>query len=177
MFALQWLVHFDILSHIPIEGCSSYALVASAAAVPESQLKSIARMAMTSNILSETQNGQLSHSAASAMFLKDPNFLGWARFMFRASIPTAASAVEATKKWPGSQDKTETAYNIAFNHRLSFFEHLAQDGELHREFSGYMKSVTGGEGVDLEHLVRGFQWEDLPEGSLVVDVSSAISAH
>jgi 6-hydroxytryprostatin B O-methyltransferase len=91
--------------------------------------------------------------------------------MFTASIPTAAAMVEATKKWPGSVKKTETAYNIAFGHDLPFFDHLSQSPVLTKQFSGYMRSVTDGQGMDLSHLVKGFDWVNLPDNSLVVDVS------
>lgn len=128
-------------------------------------------MAMTSNVLCETADKRVAHTAASAMFLNDPNMLHWARFMCGNSVLSASSMVQATERWPGSQRKTETAYNIAFNHELPFFDHVAQDSKLNEQFSGYMKSVTGGEGANLDHLVRGFPWETLPKDSLIVDVS------
>lgn len=167
-------MHFDILSHVPrapLGDSISYEELATAANVPESQLRSIARMAMTSNVLCETADKRIAHTAASAMFVNDPDMMNWARFMCGASVPTASSMVEATERWPGSQQKTETAYNVAFKHELPFFDHLAQDSKLNKQFSGYMKSVTGGEGTDLTHLVQGFPWETLPDDSLVIDVS------
>lgn len=128
-------------------------------------------MAMTSNVLCETADKRLAHTAASAMFVNDPNMLNWARFMCGTSVPTASSMVQATERWPGSQQKTETAYNVAFNHELPFFDHLAQDSKLNEQFSGYMKSVTGGEGTNLIHLIQGFPWDALPNDSLIIDVS------
>lgn len=171
MFALQWLLHFDVFSHIPLDSPATYSTLARASRVPESQLKSVARMAMTSSILTEPETGRVAHTSTSAMFLKFPNIRNWATYMFTASIPTAGAVVKATEKWPGSVEKTETAYNIAFNHNLSFFDHLSQSPELTKQFSGYMKSVTDGQAMDLSHLVRGFEWDGLPNGALVVDVS------
>lgn len=126
---------------------------------------------MTSNILAEPTTGQVAHSANSAMFVKFPNMRDWASYMFTASIPTAAAMVQATEKWPGSVKKTETAYNIAFNHDLPFFDHLSQSPVMTKQFSGYMRSVTDGQGMDLSHLVNGFDWASLPDKSLIVDVS------
>ncbi|KAI5456766.1 O-methyltransferase-domain-containing protein [Mariannaea sp. PMI_226] len=173
IFALQWLHHFDIWSHIPVQGTISYQMLALEAKVPESQLKSVARMCITSNILAEPVPGQVAHTANSAMFLKFPNMRDWAGYMFNASIPTAAAMVPATEKWPGSVNKTETAYNIAFDHDLPFFDHLSQSSSLVKQFSGYMKSVTDGQGMDLSHLVNGFDWASLPDGSLVVDIGGS----
>ena len=134
-------------------------------------------MAMTSNILTEPIPGRVAHTANSAMFLKHPNMRDWASYMFNASIPTAAAMVRATEKWPGSVKKTETAYNIAFDHDLPFFDHLSQSPSMTKQFSGYMKSVTDGQGMDLVHLINGFDWANLPNGALVVDVRNAILLH
>ncbi|KAF4975326.1 hypothetical protein FZEAL_7859 [Fusarium zealandicum] len=173
MFALQWLHHFDIWPHIPLKGAVSYQVLALEAKVPESHLKSVARMAMTSNVLTEPRSGHVAHTANSAMFLKVPNMCDWAGYMFNVSIPTAAAMVSATEKWPGSVDKTETAYNIAFDHDLPFFDHLSQSPLLTKKFSGYMKSVTDGQSMDLTHLVHGFDWGKLPNSSLVVDIGGS----
>lgn len=171
MFALQWLLHFGLLSSVPEDGTISYAEMATLANVPEAQLKSVARMAMTSNILREPALNQVAHTAVSVMFVRNKSMRDWAGFMFDASIPTAASMVKATEKWPGSVQKTETAYNVAFKHEMPFFHHLSQNPKLTEQFSGYMKSVTDGRGTDLVHLVQGYDWGDLPKHALVVDVS------
>ncbi|KAK1725307.1 hypothetical protein CaCOL14_010753 [Colletotrichum acutatum] len=173
IFALQWLHQFNVFSHVPLEGTVTYDTLAFKAQVPESLLKGVARMAMTSKILAEPKPGHVAHTASSAMFHKAPNMRDWASYMFRASIPTAAAMVRATEKWPGSVKKTETAYNIAFDHSLPFFDHLSQSPEMTAQFSGYMKSVTDGQGMDLAHLVNGFDWLSLPEGSLVVDIGGS----
>lgn len=173
IFALQWLHHFDIFSHIPLDATVSYEELAITSNVPESLLKGIARMAMTNNILTEPATGHVAHTANSAMFLKFPNTRDWASYMFTASIPTAAAMVTATEKWPGSVKKTETAYNVAFHHDLPFFDHLSQSPVLTKQFSGYMKSVTDAQGMDLSHLVHGFNWANLPDNSLVVDIGGS----
>ncbi|KAB5542434.1 O-methyltransferase-domain-containing protein [Coniochaeta sp. 2T2.1] len=173
MFCLQWLLHFDVLSHVPLNGTTTYGALAAAAKVPESQLKSVARMAMTSAILVEPETGVVAQTANSAMFLKAPAMRDWAGYMFEASIPTAAAMVKATERWPGSTQKTETAYNVAFKHNLPFFDHLSQNEQLTAQFSRYMKSVTDGQAMDLSHLVNGFDWKGLTDGSLVVDIGGS----
>jgi 6-hydroxytryprostatin B O-methyltransferase len=175
--ALEWLLHFDVLPHVPLSSGSAitYDALAVAAGVPEPQLRSVARMAMTSAILAEPRPGVVAHTAASAMFVRQPLMRDWARYMFAASMPTAAAMVRQTERWPGSLKKNETAYNIAFGHDLPFFEHLSQDPALTKQFSGYMKSVTDGQGMSLDHLLAGFDWAGLPEGALVVDVRRAFA--
>lgn len=152
---------------MPLHGSISYADLAAKAKVSERRLKSVARMAMTNNLFSEPTANTIAHSAISALLVTNPNFFDWARFMTEASIPTAAKLVEACERWPDSVKKNETAYNIAFDHDLPFFDHLAQDPERTRQFSGYMKSVTNSEGTDLKHLVAGFDWAKLGKATIV----------
>ena len=175
-FALRWLVHFNIFSYVPLRGSVPYSEIASEANVPEKQLRAVARMAMTNNIFAEPKPNRLAHSASSAMLATNTSMLDWAKFMFNASIPTAAKMVEATEKWPDSVEKNETAYNLAFDHNLPFFDHLGQDAILTKQFSGYMKSVADGSGTDLIHLVNAYDWSALPADTLVIDVSLSTAA-
>ena len=91
--------------------------------------------------------------------------------MTEMSVPTAAKLVEVTEKWGSSKEKTQTAYNLAFNTELPFFDYLSQSSEKTKEFAGYMKSVTSSEGSDLKHLLGGFDWERLGDAT-IVDVRS-----
>jgi 6-hydroxytryprostatin B O-methyltransferase len=139
------------------------------ASVPEPQLKSIARMAMISNFLCEPTPGELAHSAVSALFITNPSLLDWALFMAEASAPAAAKLVEATERWGATEQKNQTALNIARNTDLPFFDYLMQSPALAKQFSGYMKNVTASQGTKIEHLVNGFDWTGLGD-ALVVDV-------
>ncbi|MCJ1366857.1 hypothetical protein MMC16_005987 [Acarospora aff. strigata] len=164
---LRWLCHFRILSHIPLHGSVPYSEVAAAAGVPESQLKSIARMAMTSSLLSEPIPGEIAHNATSALFVANPNLFDWALFMTEASAPTAAKFAEATEKWGATDVKNQTAYNIAMATDLPFFDHIAKSPEMTKQFAGYMKNVTTSEGTSVKHLLNGFDWASLGEATIV----------
>lgn len=130
-------------------------------------------MAMTNGLFVESSSQFISHSATSALLHTDQDFHDWAIFMCDISAPTAASMAEAHKRWPEDTEKMHTAYNIAFNHELPFFQHLGKSPERHKQFAGYMRSVTTSQGTHMKHLVEGFDWASLGE-VLVVDVSYCI---
>ncbi|KAJ0302780.1 hypothetical protein COL516b_006817 [Colletotrichum fioriniae] len=109
----SWLYQFNVLSHVPLEGTVTYDTLASKAQVPESLLKGVARMVMTSKILAEPKPGHVTHTASSAMFHKVPNMRDWAGYMFSASIPTAAAMIG------GSTGHASYAVAAAYDH-LSF---------------------------------------------------------
>lgn len=126
-------------------------------------------MSMLHNFLREPSPGRLAHSATSALFASDPNLLDWALFVTSASAPMATKMVEATEKWGSTTSKNHTAYNIANGTDLPIFDHIATSPELRRQYAGYMKNVTRSEGVNIQHLVHGFDWASLGDAT-VVDV-------
>lgn len=113
------------------------------------------RMAMTSNLFSEPEPGEVSHTATSALLVTNPELHDWAVFMTGTTTPSANKLVEATEKWPEA-----------------FFEHLNTDSQKVKEFAGYMKHVQQSEGTALRHLVKGYDWAAVGKGK-VVDVSVA----
>ena len=167
---LRWLTHFNIFQLVPLVGTISYVDLASQARVSVKQLKTVMRMAMTSNLFSEPELGEVSHTATSALLVTKPELHDWAVFMTSTTTPTANKLVEATEKWPEAVRKNETAYNVAFDTDLPFFEHLNTDPQKVKEFAGYMKNVQQSEGAALRHLVLGYDWAAIGKGK-VVDVS------
>src|SRR5438128_2368588 len=139
---IHWLCHFRIISFVPLQGSVPYSEVAIIAGVAESQLRSIARMAMISNFMCEPVPGELGHSAISALLVTNPSLLDYAIYMAEYSALGAANLVAATQKWGASLERNQTAFNIAKNTDLPYFEYLAQSFEMRRAFGAYMKNVA-----------------------------------
>lgn len=68
---------------------------------------------------------------------------------------------------------TQTAFNIANNTELSFFDWISATPDMAKLFVSYMKNVTSSEGTKIDHLVHGFAWADLGNAT-VVDVRSPV---
>lgn len=125
---------------------------------------------MTVNFLSETNDGRLAHSALSTVFVEDADMATWLSYLLNRSVPCMRAFTQATERWPDPVKGNETAYNLAMNTDLSFFDHLRVNPDLSAEFGKYMKSqstVHAGAGVD--HLLQGLDWAALGEAK-VVDV-------
>ncbi|TPX18779.1 uncharacterized protein E0L32_011528 [Thyridium curvatum] len=169
---IHWLCHFRVLSFIPLHGPVAYAEVSTIASVPLSQLKRIARMAMLHGFLREPSPGQVAHTPMSALLVTNPGMLDWALFMAEATAKGAARLVDATEKWGATESKTETAFNLACETDMPFFDYLAQEPDLRKKFATYMKNVTSSEGTKIDHLLNGFDWAGLGSGT-VVDVGGS----
>jgi len=93
----------------------------------------------------------------------------------------AAKMVESTALWGSSKNRDhtayrKTAYNIENATCLPIFEHIASEPELRKEYGNYMKIQSQGRGMNMKHLLDGYDWESLGD-ALVVDVSLESTAY
>jgi 6-hydroxytryprostatin B O-methyltransferase len=172
---LGWLVQFDIFSHVPIDlEPISYADLATRATVPLAKLQSVARMAITGGLFSETSPTHIAHSRLSASFAMDSSLKDWARFMTKYSAPMAGALAEATARWGETTAKNETAFNAAFATDLPWFDYVKSNADegLPDIFAGYMRSMGRSESGKIQHLIDGFNWAALGDAH-VVDVGGS----
>lgn len=137
--------------------------------MPESQLMSVVRMALTSNFLSQPTAHSVAHNSISRLFVTNPGFIDWINFMTQFSMPSAAAFAEATEKWGATDQKNQTAFNIATRTDAPIFDFFAQSSKFANQFASYMKSVQASHGTSLKHLLNGYDWEGLGE-AVIVDV-------
>ncbi len=169
---LRWICHFNVLSCIPLTGSVPYSELASLANVPVTQLRSVCRMLMTSNLLCEPVPDEVAHNNVSSMFITNPGFTDWATFITQFSMPAAAHMTEATQKWGQTDKKNETAVGLALGTDKPLFDFISESPKLSKLFAAYMKNVQGGDGTNLRHLIKGFDWASLND-AVVVDVGGS----
>ncbi|KAM5436481.1 putative 6-hydroxytryprostatin B O-methyltransferase [Microsporum ferrugineum] len=172
---LRWLTHFKIFHLVPLDSPIAYPSLAAAAGVSVKQLKTVTRMAMTNYLFCEPEPNTVAHTATSTLIASDASFHDWASFMCEASVPMASKLVEATEKWTDSEEKNQTAYNVAFDTDLPFFDHLKTQPDKTRQFANYMKNVQKSGGTGMHYLIEGFDWASLGKGT-VVDVGGSSGA-
>ncbi|KAL9044433.1 MAG: hypothetical protein Q9214_002428 [Letrouitia sp. 1 TL-2023] len=161
-----------ILPAIPQYGLISYSDLAETTHVPESQLRSVVRMAMTSNFLCQPSADSVAHNSVSRLFISNSGFIDWINFMTQFSAPTAAAFAEATEKWGTTDKKNQTAFNVASRTDEPLFDFFARSPKSAKQFASYMKSVQSSHGTSLNHLLTGYDWEGLGE-AVVVDVGGS----
>jgi len=170
---LRWLVKFNIFTLVPSDLTPvPYTHVAAQASVPLARLKSVARMAMTNGLFIEPSPEHVAHSRLSASFAEDDHLRNWAHFVTTYGAPTAAGLAEATARWGDTTAKTETAFNVAFNTDMPFFEYFKEKKGIVDEFAAYMRSLTRSERLRIGHLVDGFDWTGMGE-ALIIDVGGS----
>lgn len=155
---------------MPLEGARSFSDVAKDAGVDEGHLRRMLREAMTNRIFCEPRVGFVAHTAASSALIRDKGTLNWVGYTLEDSFPASAKVVEATKTFGVSEEKNHSGWNLAFNTELPIFQYLSNHPERAERFAETMKALTSTDGYHVRHLVDGYPWEELTQGT-VVDVS------
>jgi hypothetical protein len=175
--SLHAIWEFNVAEAVPLTGTISYeeltAKVEAANNLPIGvlNLRRLLRHAMTNRIFCEPTKGQVAHTRASRLLLEDEPLKNWVGFMCRDLSLPVANVVNAMKKWPGSEEPTETGVNLAYGHSLPWFDFIQQDQDFSKRYNLAMKAHGGAAGYELEHVVKGYPWGDLGKAT-VVDVSS-----
>ncbi|EFW18018.1 conserved hypothetical protein [Coccidioides posadasii str. Silveira] len=162
----------EVLAAIPLQGSVPFSDLASVCTLPERRLRSVARMAMTRNFLCEPVPGHVAHNAVSRLFVTNPAYLGWTRFMTEFYMPVASKFSEATEKWGDTVAGNQTAVNLAMNTQLTAFDFITQSREWGRLFSAYMKGVQASRATNVKHVVADYDWEAMGK-ALVVHIDGA----
>lgn len=138
------------------------------------QAKRILRHAMTNNLFREPESGKVTHTVESALLVRERGIRDWVGYTTEESFRCSGKLVEATEKWGASERANQSAYQVAFDTDQPMFEHMAQFPERAERFANTMTEMTATDAYNVRHLVDGFAWDQLPEGSTVVDVSKSL---
>ncbi|KAH8124272.1 hypothetical protein FP744_10007403 [Trichoderma asperellum] len=84
-------------------------------------------------------------------------------------MPAAVKTVDATTRWPSSENPDETARNIAQKNDLNFPQYLTESNQA-EGYTSLMKllgSEPSQQTVLSADIVHGFDWASLPRDSVV----------
>lgn len=172
---LQWLGDFQVLACIPLSGSVPIKDVAKVVAVPETQLCRIVRMTATSGFLHEAQHGQVAHTALSALFLSKQSLRDAATFLAETAAPAAMQMMSVTHRYGGSDQTSESAYNIAFDTFQTFESACEQQPKVRRQWLAYLQHIGDADDSITSVLTR-LDWINLGN-SVVVEVGPFACPH
>ncbi|KIW08680.1 uncharacterized protein PV09_00631 [Verruconis gallopava] len=170
--SLQALYEFKIAQAVPTDGDVSYADIAVATGLDETNAKRLIRHAMTNRIFTEPRPGYVAHTAASRVLRDDPSMVDWVGVCSSEFYQASAKTVEALRKFPNSQEANEAGYAEYWCPGKPMFAVMGADPVRAKRFGGAMVSLTGGEGYEPQYLVDNYDWEGLGEAT-VVDVGGS----
>ncbi|KAL6864006.1 S-adenosyl-L-methionine-dependent methyltransferase [Trichoderma novae-zelandiae] len=133
-------------------------------------LRRLVRHAITNRIFAEPQKGFVAHSRASRLIREDAPLRNWVGFMCNDLWLPVAHVVPAMKKWPASEESTETGVNLAYGHHLPWFDFIQKDEAFAKRYNLAMQAHGDGEGYSTDSVVKGYPWDKLPPDATVVDM-------
>ncbi|KAI3325057.1 S-adenosyl-L-methionine-dependent methyltransferase [Xylariaceae sp. AK1471] len=154
LISQQATTRFRIAHSFPVGREASFAEIAAATGLPEDVVRRLIRHAIIKDIFQEPRPGIIAHNAVSRLLAEDQVTHDWVAASTDDLWQAAAQTCNALEKWPGSEEPNET-----FPERA-------------RRFGNAMKSFTEGTGFELDHVVEGYPWGDLKDGT-VVDVGGS----
>jgi 6-hydroxytryprostatin B O-methyltransferase len=174
--ALRYIVHFSIPDLVPQTGETSYVDLAAAAKVPEAHLKRIIRLASTAGIFRESMPGYVAHTMLSVRLSSAyPELSNYAAHCLEFSFPVAARMPEMSERWAGSEAKTHTAFNVAYDTEEPLFKWLQHEPAHAGRFAKLMGAMRKNPTWDVKHLVEGWEgWAELEKGAKIVDVGGSV---
>lgn len=129
------------------------------------------RHAMANHIFTETEPGQVQHTASSTLLATDPDLNDTIAMMARETWQVSTRAVDAIRMHPDCQEPSEAAFALVNRPGVPMFEFLAEHPQRARRFGGAMRYYARQENLDLKHLVNGYPWSSLDRpGVVFVDV-------
>ncbi|KAK0656883.1 putative O-methyltransferase [Cercophora newfieldiana] len=156
--SLGVIVKFNLANSFPANTTTTFAQMAAFSNLPESTIQRIVRHAITNRVFAEPTKGTIAHTSMSRAVASFPHFADTID-LFRDTLwPSAPRLADAIERWPGSEEPTETAFNLAANTDLSFWEYKAKHPEQANRFAGAMSFLSNKPGREKEYLLDNVDW-------------------
>ncbi|KAK4167528.1 O-methyltransferase-domain-containing protein [Cladorrhinum sp. PSN259] len=181
---LRFIWEFNVPACVPLDNPISFSdLTARISATNNNiplqvtNVRRLLRHAMTNRIFCEPTKGYVAHTRSSLLLLQDELVKNWTGlFAGDLWLPTALT-VDAMRKWPASDESSQTGVNLAYGHAEPFFDWVHSDPVRANRYNLAVQAHGNAAGYDLKHVIEGYPWGDLPdnkdkgeEGAKVVDV-------
>ena len=128
---------------------------------------------MTRHIFCEPEIGHVRHTAASALFVTEPDFTNWIGHNLMETLPAVANVSKAIDKYGSSTEATHSAFNVAFNNTTHPMAFIATGDISGPRFASGMNWIGKNGTFDNSHIVDNYPWGELGSAT-IVDVSLPI---
>ncbi|KAL8722514.1 MAG: hypothetical protein Q9225_001030 [Loekoesia sp. 1 TL-2023] len=156
LISLHTICHFDLATKIPADKEEiSIADMASGIDLDESTVRRILRHAISYRIFCEPRKGFIAHTGASKYLAKNYDMRQWLEMV-------------SEEMWPAATK----GFNIAHSTERISFDDMAIDPRREERYAAAMEWFGRSPGLELIHIVRGFDWASLGQAT-VVDVGGS----
>jgi len=127
---------------------------------------------MTFRIFCEPRIGVVGHTASSRLLAQDATLRNFISSSLDEIMPAACHMVDALERWPGSQEPSESGWNIAHNEPQPLFATIEKYPTRAEKFADSMTWLQSRPGLAIHHLIdeRSLKWEEVNK---VVDIGGS----
>lgn len=115
MLSVQYIYRYKLAQHVPVDVETTFEDMSKAAKVPVTDLTRFLRVAMGRHVFAEPRKGVVVHTAASRVLLHNSMIEAWLLNIAEEFWPSLSRTVDATRRWPGSEEPNESGYSLAHN--------------------------------------------------------------
>ncbi|KNG86926.1 O-methyltransferase [Aspergillus nomiae NRRL 13137] len=166
LLSLQYIYRHKIAPQIPIEGTITFEELAQVTNLNIKDLTRFLRVAISRHVFYEPRKGVIGHTAASKLLVNNPMVEAWLLNIAEEYWPAFTRTVDATEKWPGSEEPNETGYSLAFNTNMNPFDEISKDPRRQAQFITAMRFSHLHPAYHLSHLLDNYDF-GTGEGTIV----------
>ncbi|KOC09718.1 O-methyltransferase [Aspergillus flavus AF70] len=158
LLSLQYIYRYKIAPQVPIEGTITFEELAQATNLNIKDLTRFLRVAISRHVFDEPEKGIIGHTAASRLLINNPMVEAWLLNIAEEYWPAFTRTVDATEKWPGSEEPNETGYSLAFNTNKNPFDEISNDPRRQAQFITAMRFSHLHPSYHLSHLLDNYDF-------------------
>ncbi|KAI1473787.1 putative hydroxyindole O-methyltransferase [Daldinia eschscholtzii] len=170
MLALQYIYRHKLVQHVFLNRETTFREIAAAARLPPKDVTRFLRLAASRHVFHEASKGAIVHTAASRQLLDNPGLEAWVTIIADEYWPALARTVDATERWPGSEEPNESGYSLGHTTKESIFDVIKCSPARQQRFmdvQGFSHQVFG---FGMEHLLWGYDFSNV---RVLVDMGGA----
>jgi hypothetical protein len=121
-----------IQHHVPLVGETTFKAISTECGLSESDVTRFLRYGIARHIFQEPKKGVVAHTAASRLVVHNKLIESWLMNIAEEFWPSLSRTVDATIKWPGSQEPNESVlYNTFMFSNKSWTDLVSRDTHCH----------------------------------------------
>ncbi|PYI05539.1 O-methyltransferase [Aspergillus sclerotiicarbonarius CBS 121057] len=171
LLSIQYISRYQIATHVPLDGSTiTFEELSKATNLTTKDLTRFVRVAISRHVFHEPVKGVIAHTAASKLLLNNPMVEAWLQNIAQEFWPAFTRTVEATEKWPGSEEPNETGYALAHGTSSHPFDEIRKDPHRHQQFITAMRFSHLHPAYHLSHLLNNYNFD---RTTTIVDVGGS----
>lgn len=167
LVAISILYFTGIFASIPADGASSLPTIAVQSGYSKEMLQPMLRYASIMGIGFLDTKDSVSHTETSKLLAFDRDIQGAVGHQLCLVLPAIINLALHAQTMTGESTRCTAAFNLAFNTTLPSSIFIGQQDRYRERFESSMKALTRTSFMSVLHLVDGFDWNGLPEGTIV----------